>query len=65
MGNIINGHYWTPEEQPLGTKRLFPIKRFIHVNDAKDMQDARYEMWDPKRYSRKFRYPAKEPAKDY
>lgn len=46
-------------------KRIWPTRYFHQVQTPSDMEASRFGMWDPKRYMEDFKYPAKEPAKDF
>jgi hypothetical protein len=61
MGNIIN----LQNSQVDQSRRVWPIRYFNQVNTPSDMEASRFSLWDPKRYMEEFKYPAKEPAKDF
>lgn len=46
-------------------KRIWPVRNFNNVEEGTDLEELRFGMWDPRKYRDIFRYPNKEPAKDF
>lgn len=46
-------------------RRIWPIRYFHQVTSSTDLNASRFDYWDPKMYSAKLAYPAKEPPKDF
>jgi len=48
------------------TERItWPIRNFYHADNETELDIARFSMWDPRKYKDLFKYPNKEPAKDF
>lgn len=44
---------------------IWPIRSFYHAHTPEDFERGKYTIWKIDRYEDEFRYPAKEPAKDF
>lgn len=62
MGTIFS--LFKNSESPV-TKRVWPIRYFNQANNSEELSVARFGHWDPRLYMQEFKYPAKEPAKDF
>lgn len=60
MGSVISTNSTNNE-----TRRIWPIRYFHQITSPEDMQSSRFGRWDPRMYMSEFKYPAKEPAKDF
>lgn len=60
MGTIF-GKY------PVSTEKsqIFRIRTFDQIHREVPIENTKFASVDPKKFEEKFRYPAKEPAKDY
>lgn len=61
MGTIFSSN---PNNNTIN-KRIFPIRHYRNLHPEIDITETRYAIWNPKLHEEKFRYPAKEPAKDF
>jgi hypothetical protein len=60
MGNIF-----TAVKETGKPVYIWPIKSFYHASSPEDYERGKYTLWNPSQYEDAFRYPAKEPAKDF
>jgi len=61
MGSLISRQ---SEEEDL-ERRIWPVRYFNQIEPGTDLDSVRFSMWDPRKYRDLFKYPKKEPAKDY
>ena len=47
------------------SKNIWPSRYFRNIPPGEDLENSRFGYWAPSKYREQFKYPNKEPAKDF